>query len=253
MNLKKIAGMCKSAGSFHVTNIVNDAGEVTDQWVILGPAAYRVDNMGLTANMLARFAGIKGDQMDSYFLQDESREEADWMRDFPKQRKDMEATRATLGLIVDGREIRLYRVYGAEDILPIDTDYLAPLESKDYFVREMEGKPVAEYLLRRDATVTVCHSKTPAGALWYEMNISDIVVGAAGLEFPIKAETGHANAIIIDYGITKDQKTGELHGDVKEAPLFKYQTPVPGGMGLMVRAALLLNVLDAYKWRRGLM
>ena len=64
------------------------------------------------------------------------------MRDFPKQRKDMEATRATLGLIVDGREIRLYRVYGAEDILPIDTDYLAPLESKDYFVREMEGKPV---------------------------------------------------------------------------------------------------------------
>lgn len=39
MNLKKIAGMCKSAGSFHVTNIVNDAGEVTDQWVILGPAA----------------------------------------------------------------------------------------------------------------------------------------------------------------------------------------------------------------------
>ena len=38
------------------------------------------------------------------------------MRDFPKQRKDMEATRATLGLIVDGREIRLYRVYGAEDM-----------------------------------------------------------------------------------------------------------------------------------------
>lgn len=46
MNLKKIAGMCKSAGSFHVTNVVNDGGEVTDQWVILGPAAYRVDNMG---------------------------------------------------------------------------------------------------------------------------------------------------------------------------------------------------------------
>ena len=92
MNLKKIAGMCKSAGSFHVTNVVNDAGEVTDQWVILGPAAYRVDNMGLTANMLARFAGIKEDQMDGYFLKDETREEADWMRDFPKQRKDMEAT-----------------------------------------------------------------------------------------------------------------------------------------------------------------
>ena len=142
MNLKKIAGMCKSAGIFHVMNIVNSDGEVTDQWVMLGPAAYRVDNMGLTANMLARFAGIKDTQLDSYFLKDESREEADWMRDFPKQRKDMEATRATLGLIMGGREIRLYRVYGAEDILPIDTDYLAPLESPDCFVRSMEGKPV---------------------------------------------------------------------------------------------------------------
>ncbi len=59
MNLKKIAGMCKSAGSFHVTNIVNDDGEVTDQWVILGPAAYRVDNMGLTATMLAPLEGTE--------------------------------------------------------------------------------------------------------------------------------------------------------------------------------------------------
>ena len=50
--------------------------------------------------------------------------------------------RATLGLILGGREIRLYRVFGCDDILPIDADYLAPLESKDYFVREMEGKPV---------------------------------------------------------------------------------------------------------------
>ena len=142
MNLKKIAGMCKSAGSFCVTNIVNSDGEITDQWVILGPAYYRVDNMGLTANMLARFAGIKDVQLDSYVLQDESREKVDWMRDFPKQCQDMEATRATLGLIVGGREIRLYRGYEAEVILPIDTDYLEPLEGTEYFVRSMGGKPV---------------------------------------------------------------------------------------------------------------
>ena len=145
MNLKKIAGMCKSAGSFHVTNIVNDAGEVTDQWVILGPAAYRVDNMGLTANMLARFAGIKEDQMDGYFLKDETREEADWMKDYPKQRKDMETEWATLGLILGGREIRFYRVFGCDDILPIDTAYLAPLENQDCFARSMEGKPVLAF------------------------------------------------------------------------------------------------------------
>lgn len=154
--------------------------------------------------------------------------------------------------VVTGSEYLPPSVRGL-DLLLHEWDYDPAGKTAVVIGRGDVGKPVAEYLLRRDATVTVCHSKTPAGALWYEMNISDIVVGAAGLESPIKAETGHANAIIIDYGITKDQKTGELHGDVKEAPLFKYQTPVPGGMGLMVRAALLLNVLDAYKWHRGIM
>lgn len=60
---------------------------------------------------------------------------------------------------------------------------------------------------------------------------------------------------MIDYGITKG-RGGELHGDLREADAdceVRYQTPVPGGMGLMVRAALLLNVLDAYKRHRGLM
>ena len=126
MNLKKIAGMCKSAGSFHVTNIVNDAGEVTDQWVILGPAAYRVDNMGLTDTMLARFAGIKDSQLSSYVLKDESQE----------------ACRAMIGLILGGHEIRFYRIIGQSVIVPINADYLAPLEGTEYFVRSMEGKPV---------------------------------------------------------------------------------------------------------------
>ena len=142
MNLKKIAGMCKSAGSFHVTNIVNDAGEVTDQWVILGPAAYRVDNMGLTANMLARFAGIKDTQLDSYFLNDETREEADWMRDYPKHTPSQEACRAMIGLILGGHEIRFYRIIGQSVIVPVNADYLTPLEGTEYFVRSMAGKPV---------------------------------------------------------------------------------------------------------------
>lgn len=142
MNLKKIAGMCKSAGSFHVTNIVNDAGEVTDQWVILGPAAYRVDNMGLTANMLARFAGIKDSQLSSYVLKDESQEEMDWMRDYPRSIPSQEVCRATIGLILGGHEIRLYRIVGQSVIVPVNADYLAPLEGTEYFVRSMEGKPV---------------------------------------------------------------------------------------------------------------
>ena len=142
MNLKKIAGMCKSAGSFCVTNIVNSDGEITDQWVILGPASYRVDNMGITANMLARFAGIKDVQLDSYVLQDESREEVDWMRDYPRSIPSQEVCRATIGLILGGHEIRLYRIVGQSVIVPVNADYLAPLEGTEYFVRSVEGKPV---------------------------------------------------------------------------------------------------------------
>lgn len=142
MNLKKIAGMCKSAGSFHVTNIVNSDGEITDQWVILGPASYRVDNMGLTANMLARFAGIKDVQLDNYVLQDESRKEVDWMRDYPRSIPSQEVCRATVGLILGGHEIRLYRIVGQSVIVPVNADYLAPLEGTEYFVRSAEGKPV---------------------------------------------------------------------------------------------------------------
>ena len=142
MNLKKIAGMCKSAGSFHVTNIVNSDGEITDQWVILGPASYRVDNMGITANMLARFAGIKDVQLDNYVLQDESRKEVDWMRDYPRSIPSQEVCRATVGLILGGHEIRLYRIVGQSVIVPVNADYLAPLEGTEYFVRSAEGKPV---------------------------------------------------------------------------------------------------------------
>ena len=142
MNLKKIAEMCKSAGNFCVTNIVNSDGEITDQWVILGPASYRVDNMGITANMLARFAGIKDVQLDNYVLQDESREEVDWMRDYPRSIPSQEVCRATIGLILGGHEIRLNRIVGQSVIVPVNADYLAPLEGTEYFVRSVEGKPV---------------------------------------------------------------------------------------------------------------
>ncbi len=116
------------------------------------------------------------------------------------------------------------------------------------------GKPVAEYLLSWDATVTVCHSKTS----YYDREIifrdSDIVIGAAGLNEPISPMWQVRDQVVIDYGITKG-KDGKLHGDIAAgyADRCRYQTSVPGGMGLMVRAGLLLNIVDAYERRRGLM
>lgn len=86
------------------------------------------------------------------------------------------------------------------------------------------------------------------------MKKADILVGAAGLKEPIFPNTRGYGGVVIDYGITRYDDTGELHGDFETvaSQLVEYQTPVPGGMGLMVRAGLLFNVLDAYKRRRGL-
>lgn len=115
------------------------------------------------------------------------------------------------------------------------------------------GKPVAEYLLKRDATVTICHSKTPRGFRDLAMRDSDIVIGAAGLKEPLSLMWQVRDQVVVDYGITKG-KEGKLHGDIAAnyASRCKYQTSVPGGMGLMVRAGLLLNIVDAYKCRRGM-
>ena len=102
------------------------------------------------------------------------------------------------------------------------------------------GRPMAEYLLGRDATVTVCHSRTPIETMIKAMRESDILVGAAGLEVPIMSLVKSADSVVIDYGITKGED-GKLHGDFQSglAQYYKYHTAVPGGMGLMVRAGLL--------------
>ena len=115
------------------------------------------------------------------------------------------------------------------------------------------GRPVAEYLLGRDATVTVCHSRTPTETMIKAMLESDILVGAAGLKNPIMQNVKCSESVVIDYGITKGED-GKLHGDFQSgfAQYYKYHTAVPGGMGLMVRAGLLLNIVDAYKHRRGM-
>ena len=114
------------------------------------------------------------------------------------------------------------------------------------------GKPVAEYLLSHDATVTICHSGTPVFRKYAAIHDADIVVGAVGFEKPLYSDV-RKDAVVIDYGITKGED-GKLHGDISAdaANHCTYQTAVPGGMGLMVRAGLLLNIVDAYKHRRGM-
>ena len=141
------------------------------------------------------------------------------------------------------------------DLLLAEWDYDPSGKTAVVIGRGEVGKPVAEYLLGRDATVTITHSKTKDVDRSGICVRADIVVGAAGLETPIRVFTRDYNGLIFDYGITKNADTGVLHGDIdcNCSVLCQCQTSVPGGMGLMVRAGLLLNIVDAYKWRRGLM
>lgn len=139
------------------------------------------------------------------------------------------------------------------DILLREWDYDPSGKTAVVIGRGDVGRPVAEYLLGRDATVTICHSKTKKGDRICTYRNADIVVGAAGLKYPVYPYTRRYNGVLIDYGITKDEN-GNLHGDIAPmcAESAKYQTPVPGGMGLMVRAGLLMNIVDTYKIRRGM-
>lgn len=138
------------------------------------------------------------------------------------------------------------------DLLLREWDYDPAEKTAVVLGRGDVGRPVAEYLLGRDATVAVCHSRTTGSDREILMQCADILVGAAGLSEAIYPY-GSLPGIVIDYGITKGTD-GKLHGDFTEnaEDCMQLQTPVPGGMGLMVRAALLLNILDAYKRRRGI-
>lgn len=138
------------------------------------------------------------------------------------------------------------------DLLLQEWDYDPAGKTAVVIGRGDVGRPVAEYLLGRDATVTVCHSKTYFTARQNAMKCADILIGAAGLKEAIFPTVRNRYSVIIDYGITKGPD-GKLHGDFMERKSSTMQqTSVPGGMGLMVRAGLLFNVLDAYKRRRGL-
>jgi methylenetetrahydrofolate dehydrogenase (NADP+) / methenyltetrahydrofolate cyclohydrolase len=107
------------------------------------------------------------------------------------------------------------------------------------------GKPAALLLLARDATVTLCHSKT--ADLAGEVARADIVVAAIGRPAFVKGSWIKPGAIVIDVGINR-MPTGRLMGDVEfEAAEERaaFITPVPGGVGPMTIAMLLKNTVEA--------
>jgi methylenetetrahydrofolate dehydrogenase (NADP+)/methenyltetrahydrofolate cyclohydrolase len=113
------------------------------------------------------------------------------------------------------------------------------------------GKPLAQLLLRENATVTACHSRTED--LPAVTRRADILVVAAGRQEMIGAEHVKEGAVVVDVGI-HSRSEGGLVGDVRfeeVEPVASYISPVPGGVGPMTRAMLLYNAVRAARVAEG--
>ncbi|GEB76498.1 bifunctional 5,10-methylenetetrahydrofolate dehydrogenase/5,10-methenyltetrahydrofolate cyclohydrolase [Sporolactobacillus inulinus] len=107
------------------------------------------------------------------------------------------------------------------------------------------GKPVSLLFLSRDATVTVCHSKSKPLSLYTKQ--ADLLIVAAGKASLIHADDIKPGAVVIDVGMNRNAR-GKLVGDVAFDEVKEkagYLTPVPGGVGPMTRVMLLENTLTA--------
>ena len=110
----------------------------------------------------------------------------------------------------------------------------------------LNGKPIAQLLLKENCTVTITHSKTKD--LKAECLEADIIVAAVGIPELVKADWVKKDAIVIDVGINKTDKG--IVGDVafeEVSKVAKALTPVPGGVGPMTIACLLKNTIECFK------
>jgi len=110
----------------------------------------------------------------------------------------------------------------------------------------LNGKPMAQLLLKENCTVTITHSKTKD--LKAECLEADIIVAAVGIPELVKADWVKKDAIVIDVGINKTEKG--IVGDVafdEVSKVARALTPVPGGVGPMTIACLLKNTIECFK------
>ncbi len=137
-------------------------------------------------------------------------------------------------------------------IMEIFNYYKIDLTSKNVVIvgrSNLVSKPLLIECLKKNATVTMCHSKTK-NLDFYTKN-ADILVVAVGKKHLIDKTMIKEGSVIIDVGINRDN--GKLYGDVNPnvESICSYLTPVPGGVGPMTVAMLLKNTFEAYKKQNG--
>ena len=135
--------------------------------------------------------------------------------------------------------------YGVMKMLEAAGVSLAGAEAVVIGRSNIVGKPQAMLLLQSDATVTICHSRTRD--LASHTRRADVLVAAVGRAKMITADMVKPGAAVIDVGMNRDEN-GKLCGDVDFESVVEVAgaiTPVPGGVGPMTRAMLLVNTLEA--------
>jgi len=126
--------------------------------------------------------------------------------------------------------------------------YDIPIQGKEVVVvgrSNIAGKPISVMMLNRDATVTTCHRLTKD--LAFHTRRADILIVAVGKPNLITADMVKEGVVVVDIGTNK-KEDGKLCGDVDYPNVSKkasYITPVPGGVGPMTVAALILNTVRA--------
>ena len=175
-------------------------------------------------------------------------------------------TNTVIEKISPQKDVDCFHPYNVGKIASNSNPYIFPCTPKgilkllEYYNIEIEGKnavvlgrsnivgrPMAQMLLNKNATVTICHSKTKN--LAEITKTADILVSAVGSEKLVTADMLKTGAVVIDVGMNRTAD-GKLCGDVdfenvKEKASFI--TPVPGGVGPMTICSLMVNTLELYK------
>ena len=168
--------------------------------------------------------------------------------------KDVDGfTAYSLGKMFLGTEFEHLPPATPAGIITLLEHYKIPIAGKHAVIvgrSNIVGKPLGIMLLNRDATVTICHSKTKDISLYSRQ--ADILVAAAGQPKLITADMVKPGAVVVDVGITR-MGEGELVGDVdfeQVKEIASAITPVPGGIGPMTVASLIRNCVRAAERQR---
>lgn len=164
-------------------------------------------------------------------------------------KKDVDGfTPENFGKLFAGEEPYVYPCTPKGILLLLD-EYKIDLDGKHVVIvgrSNIVGKPLSQMMLRRNATVTVCHSHTKN--LSDITKTADILVSAVG-EKIIEENMLKSDCVVVDVGIFKDEN-GKTRGDVdfeKVSPLTSFISPVPGGVGPMTIASLMLNTVELFE------